>query len=85
VLKHRPHRQGERCHTGHPREGATKQIEKPQLFKIANYPNPFYESLIIEYALPCDGYLAINIFNIKGELIRVLGQEKQIKGSHSIL
>jgi hypothetical protein len=65
--------------------GAAKQSFIPQLAKISNYPNPFKRALTIEYSIPTDEYVAINIYKVKGELIRVLGQNKQIQGTHSIL
>jgi hypothetical protein len=56
----------------------------PQLLKTSNFPNPFIEITAIEYSLPIEGNVAINIFNSKGDLIKVIWQENQKKGSHLI-
>jgi hypothetical protein len=57
----------------------------PKLLKTANYPNPFQRMITFEYSIPIEGYVAINVYNATGELIRVLGQEKQKSGMHSII
>ena len=43
-----------------------------------NFPNPFNPETWIPYALASDAYVAINIFDVRGRLIRrlVLGQQK---------
>jgi hypothetical protein len=53
-----------------------------KLIKTSNYPNPFAKMTIIEYSVLKDEFVAINIYNSKGELIRVLGQEKQLQGKY---
>ena len=50
----------------------------------ANYPNPFVESTHIDYILPSDGKVSINLFNQQGQLIKTLVNEFQSTGSHSI-
>jgi hypothetical protein len=54
----------------------------PRLLKTSNFPNPFVASTSIEYTIPNDGYVAINICNSSGELLKVLGQEKEKRGMH---
>ncbi len=49
-----------------------------------NYPNPFNNSTSIIYALPCISHITISIFNIKGQLIKVLINKKQVSGKHQI-
>lgn len=61
------------------------QALSPKLLKSTTFPNPFSKNVTIEYSIPNEGYVAINIYNAKGELINVLGQEKQIQGTHSII
>jgi hypothetical protein len=41
-------------------------------FSVRNYPNPFNPSTKIEYNLPQRGELAIKIFSLRGELVKVL-------------
>ena len=41
-------------------------------FSVRNYPNPFNPSTRIEYNMPRAGELSIKIYNVRGELVRVL-------------
>ena len=50
----------------------------------ANYPNPFIGSTHIDYILPSDGKVTINLFNQQGQLVKTLLNEFQTTGSHSI-
>ena len=49
-----------------------------------NYPNPFINTTTINYYLPEDTYVKIQIFNIFGELIDELISENQNAGNHSL-
>ena len=62
---------------------APRSSSTPKLMKVSNHPNPFSRMTTINYSLPQEGFVAINIYNANGELIRVLGQEKQEQGNHS--
>ena len=59
----------------------------PELSEIAtaNYPNPFNPSTTITYSIPSDGLVSIDIYNIKGQLVRQLLSGEQSKGSHSVV
>ena len=48
-----------------------------------NYPNPFNLSTKIDYDLPIDGLVTLEVFNIVGERVAVLVNELQTKGTHS--
>ena len=50
----------------------------------SNYPNPFVGSTNIEYILPSDGKVTINLFNQQGQLVKTLLNEFQATGTHSI-
>jgi len=50
-----------------------------------NYPNPFNPQTTIAYALPRDGRVRLQIFNVRGELIRTLVDENQSAGQHEVL
>lgn len=60
----------------------TQQSLIPKLLKTSNYPNPFSRITNIEYSVPNEGYVAINIYNANGDLVKVLGQEKENQGLH---
>jgi hypothetical protein len=49
-----------------------------------NYPNPFNPSTTIPYRLKEAGYVKIMVYNILGEMIRVLVNQWQEKGYYEI-
>lgn len=49
-----------------------------------NYPNPFKESTHIDYILPSDGKVTLNLFNQQGQLIKTLVDNFETAGSHSV-
>ncbi|MEA1986480.1 MAG: metallophosphoesterase [Candidatus Marinimicrobia bacterium] len=49
-----------------------------------NYPNPFNSSTTIEYYLPQNEFVILNIYNTAGKLVKNLVEKKQIAGLHSI-
>jgi len=50
-----------------------------------NYPNPFNPSTTIAYDLPEDSMVQINVYNVKGQLVKKLIDKSQSVGSHSII
>lgn len=52
--------------------------------KALNKPNPFRSSTFIQYSIPKSDYVAINIYNNQGRLLRVLKQKYQKAGTHSV-
>ena len=50
-----------------------------------NYPNPFNPSTIIRYDLPCDELVNINIYDVKGTIIKSLINTNQEAGNRSIV
>ena len=49
-----------------------------------NYPNPFNPSTVISYAIPKEGLVTINIYNILGQEIATLLNDIQSAGLHKI-
>ncbi len=49
-----------------------------------NYPNPFNPSTTIKYALPFESNVKISIYNITGQLIKVLVNSELPTGSHEV-
>jgi hypothetical protein len=47
---------------------------------LNNYPNPFNPSTVIPYRLKESGYIKIMVYNILGELVRVLVNQWQERG-----
>ncbi|MDZ4182584.1 MAG: C25 family cysteine peptidase, partial [Candidatus Cloacimonadaceae bacterium] len=50
-----------------------------------NYPNPFNPSTTIRYSLSTQGKASLRVFNIKGQLIRVLEDGIKAIGHHSVV
>jgi hypothetical protein len=49
-----------------------------------NYPNPFNPSTTIRYNLPQSSYVTIEVYNITGQKIQTLLNDKMAAGSHQI-
>lgn len=51
----------------------------------ANYPNPFNPSTTIIYNMPMPGNAKLNVYNVKGQLVRSLVNENKNGGSHKVV
>ena len=59
-------------------------VSAPQNFSLLqNYPNPFNPSTSIEYSIPSDSRVTIEIFSVSGEKIALLVNDNQPAGYHS--
>jgi hypothetical protein len=56
----------------------------PATVKISNYPNPFNPGTTIQYSIPMKGNVEINLYNIKGQLIKQLISANMEEGMHSM-
>ena len=55
----------------------------PQNFRLyQSYPNPFNPATTIHYDLSDDSFVNISIYNIQGQLVTKLVNEKQSAGNH---
>ena len=52
---------------------------------LANYPNPFNPQTTIVFSLPERGMANLNIYNLKGQLVKNLARETRDAGSHTIV
>lgn len=52
---------------------------------VSNFPNPFNPSTKIQLTLPKTGDVSIKIFNVRGELVRTLVNERKEAGTHDIM
>ena len=58
---------------------------KPQKFYLSqNYPNPFNPSTVITYYLSTSEHVNLSLYNVLGQKIKTLVDEKQKSGAHSI-
>jgi len=56
---------------------------KPELY--ANYPNPFNPETNISFSVPEASYVELEIFNMKGQLVKKLVQENVEAGLHNVI
>lgn len=62
-----------------------EQISVPGKFELSqNYPNPFNPSTTIAYLVETDGRVNLSIYNLLGQKVRELVNEKKEKGNYSV-
>ncbi|MBW6515197.1 MAG: T9SS type A sorting domain-containing protein [Candidatus Cloacimonetes bacterium] len=57
----------------------------PEKMLLQNYPNPFNPETIIEFYLPAEMKITLEIFNIKGQLIKTLVDGYQPAGNNFVV
>jgi len=50
-----------------------------------NYPNPFNPQTTISYSLSAQTHVRLNIYNLKGQLVRSLVDATEQKGNHQVV
>ncbi len=65
---------------------AQKPAEAPQQFALhANYPNPFNPRTTISYDLPRAARVRLTVYDVTGQCMRVLVDERKQAGAHRVL
>ena len=65
---------------------AEDSIQLPPItFNLKNYPNPFNPETTISFELSKPGNVVLNIYNLKGELVKMLINNQMSNGKHSIV
>jgi hypothetical protein len=67
---------------------ATVEIEYeiPEAFELyQNYPNPFNPTTTFRYALPKDGRVVLEVYNLLGQRVRTLVDEEHRAGTYEIV
>ena len=61
------------------------KIQIPEKFALAqNYPNPFNPVTTISYSLPKSAMVSLSIYNIAGQLVEILVNERKNAGFYSV-
>ncbi|MDD3536623.1 MAG: T9SS type A sorting domain-containing protein, partial [Candidatus Cloacimonetes bacterium] len=58
--------------------------QSPALLRLKSYPNPFNPSTNITFDLPSAGKASLKVYNIKGQMVKLLADESFAKGSHTL-
>jgi hypothetical protein len=64
----------------------TEQEEIPRTFSLSqNYPNPFNPSSVIQYGLPRDVWVTLEVFNILGQRVSLLVNRQEKAGDYKVV
>jgi hypothetical protein len=56
----------------------------PEVFSMTGRPNPLRASVTINLALPAEGDVSVDIYDIQGRVVRMLLREHKVAGYHSV-
>jgi len=62
-----------------------QSVIPPEFALMQNYPNPFNPSTTIAFSLPEESLVRLDIFNIKGQLVKNLLDSEMPMGLHSVV
>jgi len=65
--------------------GEEMPMMSDNLVRTKQYPDPFNPETAIEYSIPSEGKVSINIYNIKGQRVKRLLDADQTAGLHKVI
>ncbi|MGA7721147.1 MAG: T9SS type A sorting domain-containing protein [Ignavibacteriaceae bacterium] len=60
------------------------EISIPAGYSIANYPNPFNPTTMIQYQIPSNGMVTLKVFDVLGREIKTLVSEYKQQGTYTV-
>ncbi len=69
-----------------PVSALSKDKPLPKEFSLGqNYPNPFNAQTVISYAIPVDSWVKVEIYNVLGQLVRTLIEDRVMPGYYRMI
>ncbi|MFO7897056.1 MAG: FlgD immunoglobulin-like domain containing protein [Candidatus Cloacimonadales bacterium] len=62
----------------------SEEIIVSNVIELSNYPNPFNPTTTISFNLPSDSDVLVEVYNVKGQKVKTLLNEKMVAGSNSV-
>lgn len=60
-------------------------LARPDAFSVSpNFPNPFNPETTIKYQMPVSSQVLVRVFNLNGQLVKILRQETQAAGEYQV-
>ena len=66
-------------------EGLETEMVPETIIMHNNYPNPFNPSTTINFSVPTESKVNITVYNIKGQTVKTLTNEKYDRGNHQVV
>lgn len=66
-------------------DGVETDVQVPSVYAMSNYPNPFNSRTTIEFQLPEDRDVTIQVINILGQPVRTLATQPYDAGVHKLV
>lgn len=64
--------------------GRIASTNRPEIFSLSNYPNPFNPFTTISYTLSARGHVVLEVYNTLGQLAARLVDGDQLAGTHTV-